>query len=172
MSVPTELGVSFTSAEIDSMKAAAKTITDTIRAKKQINLSNDERKDLSTINDGRLPYVIKSIGDYAAQYPKLNGLAYPEASAKADLQTYTGLFELLTSIKEANEVAEEMQMVAGHFCFKFMNDQYYNAKRYLGDNVEGAQVVYDGLKGCFEGQGPQAAADNGDDNSAPPPANS
>ena len=53
----------------------------------------------------------------------------------------------------------EMQMMAGHFAFQFMNDQYHNAKRYLGDDVDGAQVVYDGLKGCFEGQGPQADDD-------------
>ncbi|MCF8464755.1 MAG: hypothetical protein K9G41_07935 [Flavobacteriales bacterium] len=44
-------------------------------------------------------------------------------------------------------------MAAGHFAFEFMGDQYYNAKRYLGKNVPGAQIVYDGLKGCFEGQG-------------------
>ena len=43
--------------------------------------------------------------------------------------------------------------VAGHFSYKFMTNQYYNAKRYLGDNVAGAQIVCDGLKGCFEGQG-------------------
>ncbi len=75
------------------------------------------------------------------------------------METYRQMFELLTAMAEAKEVATEMQMVAGHFCYKFMNDQYYNAKRYRGDNVGGAQVVYDGLKGCFEGQGPQGDSD-------------
>lgn len=169
MSVPTELGVAFSSTEIDAMKDAANTIIDTIRGKKAINLSNDERKNLSTVGEDRIPYVTKSILEYADSYPNLNGLAYPLPSAQADLKTYGELFEVLTLLSEATEVAQEMQMVAGHYTYKFMSDQYYNAKRYLGDNVEGAQVVYDGLKGCFEGQGPQAAADNGDDTSAPAP---
>lgn len=35
-----------------------------------------------------------------------------------------------------------------------MRNQYENAKQYKDSaNVEGAQVVYDGLKDCFEGQG-------------------
>jgi hypothetical protein len=39
--------------------------------------------------------------------------------------------------------------------YVFMRDQYVSAKRYRGNNVAGAQVVYDGLKGCFESQGRQ-----------------
>jgi hypothetical protein len=160
MAIPTELGVSFTPAEVDSMKAAAKTITDLIRSKKAINLTNDERKNLSTVSDDRAPYVLKSLSEYAVSFPKLNGLAYSHKMAAEDMKTYGELFEVLTSLSEATEVATEMQMVAGHFSYKFMTDQYYNAKRYLGDNVEGAQVVYDGLKGCFEGQGPQVGDDD------------
>lgn len=165
MAIPTELGVNFTPAEIDSLKAAAKTITDLVRSKKTINLSNDERQNkLSTISDERLPYVHRSISNYAVAYPNLNGLAYPLASAAEDFNTFDGLGQVLTAIEEAREVTTEMRMVAGHFCFKFMNDQYYNAKRYLGDNVDGAQLVYDGLKECFEGQGPQADDEEEDSN--------
>lgn len=169
MAIPTELGVSFTDQEIDDMKAAAQTITDLIRSKKAINLTNEERKNLSKVSNERAPFVLKSIGEYAMDYPSLNGLSYPLSSAGEDLKTYGGMFQVMTALAEATEVTTEMQMVAGHFCFEFMNDQYYNAKRYLGDNVEGAQIVYDGLKGCFEGQGPQSAPDNSpaDSNSAP-----
>jgi len=154
MAIPTELGVSFTPAELDSMKAAANTITALIRSKKILNLSNEERgNELSTVSDERLPFVHKSINDYAVAFPNLNGLSYPLVWAAADFNTFDGLEQLMTAMAEAQEVVTEMHMVAGHFSFKFMTDQYYNAKRYRGDNVPGAQIVYDGLKGCFEGQG-------------------
>jgi hypothetical protein len=99
--------------------------------------------------------VLKSISNYGVAFPNLNGLAYKHPLAVNDLSTFANLFEVQTAMIEATEVVEEMRMVAGHFCFKFMKDQYHNAKRYLGDNVDGAQIVYDGLKGCFEGQGAQ-----------------
>jgi len=156
MAIPTEMGVSFTQAEVDSMKASLQSVIDLIRAKKAVNLTNDERQSLSSISDERAPYVLKSISEYGVSYPKLNSMAYDLSKATADLDTFGSLFEVLTTLSEAVEVTEEMQMAAGHFAYKFMRDQYMNAERYRGDNVEGAQVVYDGLKGAFEGQGPQA----------------
>jgi hypothetical protein len=162
MPIPTKLGVDFTEAEIDAMKAAVQTIIDTIDAKVSFNMSSQERQDLSKVGDQRLPYVQKSINEYGIDYPKLNGLAYDHASAELDLKTYDGMFEVLTKLSEATEKAEEMQMVAGHFCYKFMRDQYDNAEKYRTENVTGAQVVYDGLKACFEGQGGTS------DNPSPP----
>lgn len=155
MPIPLQLGVSFTAAEIGALKTAAQTITSTIIAKINFNMSNEERESLSKVGDERVPYVFKSINDYAVNYPNLNGQAYPAAMAVMDIQTFAQLIEVLTLIEEATERCTELQMVAGHFCFQFMNDQYDNAKKYRDKNVAGAQVVYDGLKGCFEGQGPQ-----------------
>jgi len=153
MSLPTELGVSFTPAEVSTMKAALDSVITIIRSKKTLNLSNTERKSVPKIGNDRLPFAHKSIKTYGVDYPALNGLAYPFSMAAADMETYNALVEVMTKIKETSEVTEEMQMVAGHFCLKFMKDQYHNAKRYLGDNVAGAQVVYDGLKPCFEQHG-------------------
>jgi hypothetical protein len=155
MPIPLQLGVTFTPAEKASMMSAAQTITNIIISKANFNMSNEERESLSKVGDERLPYVLKSVSNYAITYPNLNGQAYPVALAISDIQTYGDLFEVLTAVKEATERCEELQMVAGHFCFQFMNDQYDNAKKYRDKNVTGAQVVYDGLKGCFEGQGPQ-----------------
>jgi len=166
MSVPTQLGVDFTTAEVDAMKAAAQTIIDTINGKASFNMSNDEREELSKVGDERTPYVLKSVGEYGVDYPHLNGLAYPFANAQLDMDTYGSMFEVLTKLSEAMEKAEEMQMVAGHFAYKFMRDQYDNAKKYKDENVAGAQVVYDGLKGAFEGQGPQNPSPS-DDTSGP-----
>lgn len=159
MAIPTELGVNFSRAEIDSMEAAINTVIRIIRSKQALNLTNAEKNSLHIISNNRFPYVQKAVEDYGVAYPKLNGLAHPHGKAAANWQTYNKLFEVLTSMTAATELATEMQMVAGHFCFKFMKDQYANAKRYRNDNVKGAQVVYDGLKGCFEGQGPQGDPD-------------
>ncbi len=153
MPVPTKLGVDFTDAEVDAMKAAAQVIIDTIVSKVDLNLSNEERKSLSTVSNERTPFVLKSISEYAVDYPTLNGIGYPLADASKDMDTFGQMFEVLTKITEATERAEELQMVAGHFAYEFMRDQYANAERYRDKNVAGAQVVYDGLKDCFEGQG-------------------
>lgn len=171
MAIPTELGVSFTQTEIDDMKAAANAIIAIVRSKKILNMTNDEKSfKLSTVGDERLPFVLKSIGDYAVAYPHLNGLGYPYAMAADDRATLGQLFEVQTTMAEANEVVDEMRLLAGHFCYKFMRAQYKNAQSYLGDNVEGAQVVYDGLKDCFEGQGSQGEADDATSGSDPAPA--
>ncbi|MBI1287944.1 MAG: hypothetical protein GC178_10225 [Flavobacteriales bacterium] len=155
MPIPLQLGVEFTAAEVDAMKAAAQTIIDTIEGKVSFNMSNEERASLSTVSDERAPYVLKSVAEYGVDYPNLNGLAYQHDLAAKDLATYGFMFEVLTKLSEATEKVEELQMVAGHFTYKFMRDQYDNAEKYRADNVAGAQVVYDGLKGAFEGQGPQ-----------------
>jgi hypothetical protein len=150
MAIPTKLGVNFTPEEVQQMKTAAQTITGIIKSKMEINLTNEERRSLSKVSDERMPYVLKSISTYAVDYPKLNGLAYQHSDAMADMKTFAELFQVLTLVEEAKEVVVEMQMVAGHFAFRFMRDQYNNAQRYRGDNVAGAQIVYDGLKACFE----------------------
>lgn len=153
MPIPTQLGVDFTDAEIDAMKAGAQAIIDTINGKASFNMSNEERQDLSKVGDDRAPYVLKSVGEYGVDYPHLNGLAYPLANATLDMKTYGGMFEVITKLLEAMEKAEEMQMVAGHFAYLFMRQQYDNAQDNKDLNVTGAQVVYDGLKGAFEDQG-------------------
>jgi len=168
MPIPLQLGVQFTPAEIAAMKAAAQTITNTIISKMDFNMSNEERGSLSKVGDERAPYVLKSIADYGVTYPNLNGQAYTHLMAAMDLGSYGQMFEVLTVLKEAIERTEEMQMVAGHFCYEFMRDQYDNAKKYR-DKVHGAQIVYDGLKGCFEGQGPQNTATPRPTDPAPTP---
>lgn len=137
------------------MKAAAQLISNTIKSKLDFNLSNDERKNISTVGDERLPYVQRSIDEYSTAYPNLNGQAYPANAATLDLVTYKQMQEINTLVKEATERSTEMGLVAGHFCYKFMRDQYDNAEKYRTENVDGAQVVYDGLKDCFADQGPQ-----------------
>lgn len=155
MPIPLQLGIDFTTAEVDAMKAGAQVIIDTIVSKINLNLSNEERQSLSTVSNERIPYVLKSISEYAVDYPALNGIGYPLTDAAKDMETFGQMFEVLTKLTEATERAEELQMVAGHFSYEFMRDQYANAERYRSKNVAGAQVVYDGLKGAFEGQGPK-----------------
>lgn len=155
MPVPVKLGVAFTPAEITAMQDAAKLISDTIKAKVLINLSEEERQTLSKVGDNRFAFAAKSIKEYGVEFPQFNGIAYPIADADNDFNTYGEMGALLSLMQEATERATELQMVAGHFMFQFLTDQYANAERNLNRNVAGAQVVYDGLKACFEGQGPQ-----------------
>ena len=153
MPVPLKLGVSFTQAEIDAMKAGVQVVIDTIQSKIILNLSNQERKDLSKLSNERLPFVGRSIREYALDYPQFNPLAYAYGDVKQDFPTYSGMEAVLSKLTEATEVSTELQMVAGHFCFLFMRKQYELAETNKDQNVPGAQVIYDGLKDCFEGQG-------------------
>ncbi len=97
--------------------------------------------------------MARSIGEYADDYPAFNPIAYKDTDAKLDLKTYVGIDSVMSKLKEATEISTELQMVAGHFTFLFMSEQYAAAKRNKKHNVQGAQVIYDGLKDCFEGQG-------------------
>ncbi len=153
MPVPVKLGLQFTTAEIDAMKAGIQVAIDTIKAKIILNLSTEEREKLSKVDDERLPFVFKSIKEYAVMYPQFNPQAYLFADADNDLSTYGQMDEVMVKLAETNELATELQMVAGHFCFKFMRKQYGIAESNKDENVPGAQVVYDGLKDCFKGQG-------------------
>ena len=153
MPVPLKLGVSFTQVEINAMKAAAQVIIDTVQSKMIINLSTKDREELSKVADKRELYIHRSIQEYAVMYPQFNPLAYPVADATNDLHTFSNLGDVLIKIAEATEITEEMKMVAGHFDFVFMTKQYEMAQTNLDQNVPGAQIVYDGLKGAFEGQG-------------------
>lgn len=155
MAIPVQYGIAFTPAEETTIITAFQSVLVILQAKANFNMTNEERGELSKVGDERLPYVLKSISDYAVQFPNLNGLAHPIALANIDLSTYGFTGTMTTTMTQLAELTEEIRMVAGHFAYAFMLDQYYNAERYRGDNVAGAQVVYDGLKGCFEGMGPQ-----------------
>lgn len=153
MALPLQLGNPFTPAEEATIDAAMQSIITIMQSKTGFNLSNPERNKLSKVGTDREPYVVRSISDYGPQYPNLNGQAYPLPLATDDLSTYAYAGKMLTGIAQMKELTEELRMVAGHFAYLFMRDQYQNAERYRSHNVAGAQVVYDGLKGCFEGQG-------------------
>ena len=153
MPVPTKLGISFTDAEIDAMKAGIQVVIDTIASKITLNLSVKERETLSKVGDERKPFVQKSIGIYGVDYPQFNPLAYKLSDAQSDKTTYQQMEGVISKLKESNELTTELQMVAGHFAFLFMRKQYNNALANVDENVPGAQVIVDGLKGAFEGQG-------------------
>jgi len=131
MPVPVVLGVVFTPIEIDAMKAAAKLISDTINAKIALNLNDTERQNLSKVADERFVYVAKSVKEFAVDFPALNGIGYTLPNANNDFETYYDLGTVWTLLSEATERATEVQMVAGHFIFKFATDQYANAIRYI-----------------------------------------
>ncbi len=155
MPIPPQFGIPFTPAEQATIQAAFLAVSTILRSKVNFNMTEDERKELSKLGMERTPYVHKSINDYAVQFPNLNGLAYPLPLATIDLANHNYTASMLTSLASITETTTEIQMVSGHFAYEFMRDQYGSAKRYRGNNVAGAQVVYDGLKGCFESQGRQ-----------------
>ena len=155
MALPLKLGIEFTQAEFDAMLAAAQEINNIIKAKIDFNLTTQERESLSKVGPERSPYMQLSVLTYGVDFPALNGPGYTQADAEKDVKVYGQITEILEVLKQSQERAEELVMAAGHFGWQFTLNQYAQAERYKSQNVEGAQVVYDGLKGAFEGQGPQ-----------------
>lgn len=153
MPLPLKLGVTFSDAEVADMKAGMQVVINTIHSKIIANLSVKERSDLSKLGPERIPYAEKSIGIYGIDYPQFNPLAYLFADAQKDAETYAQMQQVISKLKECGEVATELQMLAGHFVYLFMRKQYENGQSNVDENVPGAQVIVDGLKGAFEGQG-------------------
>jgi len=114
MPVPVKLGIDFTPAEEASMVAGIQVVIDTIKAKITLNLSTKEREELSKVSNERVPYILRSIAEYAPMYPQFNPLAYSAADAQNDLKTYGQMDAVLTKLNEASELSTELQMVAGH----------------------------------------------------------
>jgi hypothetical protein len=135
------------------IKDAINSVITGIQSKVIVNITESERKSLSKVGPGREPYVNKSITDYGANIPAFNPIAWPLADAEKDGATYSQMNEVLTLLNEANDVVQELQMVAGHFAYQFMLGQYNLAQDNLETNISGAQTIVDGLKGAFEGQG-------------------
>jgi hypothetical protein len=149
MALPNKLGISFTTAEMNAMMAGIKAVTDGIRIKMVLNIDKDTRRKLSKVNDGREPYVLKSVKDFAVNFPVFNPIAYPLSDAEKNLDTRNKMTELRYALENALEIVKEMEMVAGHEAFAFMRQQYKAAQHNLSTNITGAQTVVDGLKGAF-----------------------
>ena len=148
-----QFGIPFTPAEVATIQTSLQSVITILESKMNFNMSNEERKLISSVGNKREPYIMRSINTYAVQFPNLNGQAYPHSLAAIDLNNYELTNRLASPLARIEELRTEMHMVSGHFAYEFMRDQYDNAKRYRSNNVAGAQVVYDGLKDCFEGQG-------------------
>ncbi len=117
MSVPNKLGISFTQAEVDAMKAGAKVISDTIEAKIILNLSEEERKNLSKVGIERIPYVALSLNDYAINFPQFNPIAYSLADATKDGDTYFHMGDVLTLLTESPSGHANCKWWRGILCF-------------------------------------------------------
>src|SRR5690349_10171193 len=113
MGVPNKLGISFTPAELTAIKAGAQAVIDGISNKIVLNINDEERQSLSKVGDGREPFVLKSISDYGVNIPAFNPVGWPLADATNDGSVFANMNEVLTLLKEAVEVAEELKMVAG-----------------------------------------------------------
>lgn len=150
MATPNKLGISFTPAEITTIKTGIDAAMTVITSKGIFNLSPSERQALSKVGPEREPYVNKSVTDYGINIPAFNPIAWPIADAVNDANTYGQMGEVLTAVSQLKEMAEELQMLAGHFAFQFMLGQYNLAQDNLDTNVAGAQTIVDGEKGAFE----------------------
>lgn len=119
-----------------------------------INLTKQERVELSNLQDERLSFVTKIIEDYAPANPGLvSGFAGTLAEAQTDFTLYNQLRNFIGQMKSVVEMYEDTQQVAGSEDYTFSREFYASAQRGAENNVPGADAIVDDLGRLFEEQG-------------------
>ncbi len=120
----------------------------------KINLTKQERVQLSNIDNQRYAYVKRAIQNHATANPTLvSGFAGTLAEANNDLNLYDQLQKYITQILKVLEMYQDLQQVAGSEAYTWFREFYSSAQKAADNNVAGADAVVDDLKPLFEGQG-------------------
>ncbi|MBI4947923.1 MAG: hypothetical protein HY840_16150 [Bacteroidetes bacterium] len=147
-----KINITLTPAEMSSIAAAIDTIINTLPVK--YNLTKSERTSLSNINNERYPYVQRAIENHGPANPTLvSGYAGTQAEATNDLVFYDQMKAHLLRLRQAVEIYEDTQQVAGSEAYTWTRMLYNSAKDAAANQVPGADTVADDLATLFGGQG-------------------
>src|SRR3972149_6858504 len=156
-----KINIILSPAEMSVLQTAIDTIINTLPVK--FNLTKDERISLANINNERYPYVQRPIQNQGPNTPNwVSGYAGTQAEAANDLIFYDQMKAHLLRLRQALEIYEDTQQVAGSEAYTWTRELYRSAKGAAANQVPGSDAVVDDLKTLFEGQG-------GGDTPPPPP---
>ncbi|MBI4946654.1 MAG: hypothetical protein HY840_09660 [Bacteroidetes bacterium] len=155
-----KINITLTPDEMSTIAAAIDTIINTLPVK--YNLTKSERTSLANINSERYPYVQRAIENHGPANPTLvSGYAGTQAEATNDLVFYDQMKAHLLRLRQALEIYEDTQQVAGSEAYTWTRMLYNSAKDAAANQVPGADAVVDDLATLFE---------KGGGAPAPPPA--
>lgn len=143
------------SAELSPVQKAAldgafQTIITTIQSVAAVNLTPQERQSLQSIDNVRLPYVMRTFGQHVVNYPNLIPafLSLPEAQKDANLSK--DMMDYTLKAKQVLELITDLGLLAEHETYQFFLEYYNTATRAKDSNVPGADTVYNDLKPLFD----------------------
>ncbi|MDX9882059.1 MAG: hypothetical protein RBS73_08320 [Prolixibacteraceae bacterium] len=114
-----------------------------------IKLSNDERKTMVFMDDGRKPFANKSF-DYAARNSELSPGAEMVASGARDLNLFSFLSVAESELGQLYEMVRDTKQAAGSEAFEVARFIYKKAKMALEMGMPGMQTIVDDLGKLFK----------------------
>jgi len=152
MPMPEKMGVMFTGTQKQDIVDHLTGIRTILASIKVVQLTKAERQGASSVDNVRLPYVIK--GEQLAQInvPLRPGFM-SLADCTNDVKMTQDMMELKNQLNETTDVFIDFSLASEHFAYKFMLKFYESAQGALGTPTPGVDTVIDALAPLFEKQG-------------------
>lgn len=116
-----------------------------------IDLDEDAKASLQTVNNIRYPYVMRTINEHAVNFPSVRPPFLDYDDAKTNFDTTNSLRELKLLLLKEIEAIDEISQIAEHNEFEYMRQFYDMAvQAQKAGTVPGIQSVIDDLKTLFD----------------------
>jgi len=122
-----------------------------------IKLTNDDRKTMIFMDDGRKPFANKSF-DYANRNADVNPGAEMVAAGNRDLDMFSFLSVVESELGQMHEMVHDTRQEAGSEAFEVARFIYMKAKMALAMKVPGMKTIVDDLGKLFK----TSSSGNGD----------
>ena len=118
-----------------------------------IKLSPSDRKTMPKIDDGRIPFVEKSLL-FGKQQPMIVPPFAPLDELTNDLSLFSSLRRVALDLASLSEMVSDTRLAAGSDAYQAALSIYKSAKGASKMGVPGTQSIVDELSKLFDGQGP------------------
>ena len=118
-----------------------------------VKLSKDDRKSLQKMDDGRKPFVQKSI-DYAMGNKDLDPGSSLLKGAPNDVELYSFLATVENELRQLLEMVVDTKMLVGSEAYEVGRFIYMKAKMNVEMKIPGSQAIVDDLSKLFKQNGP------------------
>jgi len=120
-----------------------------------IKLSDDDRKSLQKMDDGRKPFVEKCI-DYASHNPDLDPGSGLILHVPNDISLYSFLSTVENELLQLLEMVRDTKQLAGAEAYEVARMVYMKAKMNVQMGIPGSQSVVDELGQLYKQNGASA----------------
>ena len=120
-----------------------------------IKLSDDDRRSMQMMDDGRKPFVEKCI-DYASRNESLDPGSGLLELAPNDVSLYSFLSTVENELKQMLEMVHDTKQVAGSEAYQVARIVYMKAKMNVKMGIPGSQAIVDELSKLYKQNGVSA----------------